>query len=275
MTPDPSLSTRFLAFVNPWPAILALDAARYLLAAALVAIVLAVATDKYIDLRRVRQRTPRKRQSLREFRNSMATAIVFSIVGLFVYHGAIHGVFHVYSDGRTYGWTYWILSLLLIVIAHDAYFYWAHRWMHSRFVFRLVHGTHHQSIAPTLWAAYSFSVGEALVQAVFLPLFLLLLPMHGSVLFIWMGHQVLRNAVGHCGVELVPHSWLSTWWGRWFTTTLHHDMHHATGGHNYGLYFAWWDRCCGTEHPDYRQRLQRLIASTAPQPLVHVGGTTE
>jgi putative redox protein len=63
----------------------------------------------------------------------------------------------------------------------------------------------------------------------------------------------------HCGVEFEPRSWLATWWGWWFTTTLHHDMHHEHGRYNYGLYFAWWDRWCGTEHPEYRKRLAALV----------------
>ena len=39
----------------------------------------------------------------------------------------------------------------------------------------------------------------------------------------------------------------------------HHDMHHAGGRWNYGLYFTWWDRIGRTEHPEYRQRLRQLV----------------
>lgn len=30
----------------------------------------------------------------------------------------------------------------------------------------------------------------------------------------------------------------------------HHDLHHAQAGWNYGLYFTWWDRLMGAEHPN-------------------------
>jgi sterol desaturase/sphingolipid hydroxylase (fatty acid hydroxylase superfamily) len=242
---------------------LAFDAGRYLLAAGLVTVALALAPSDYVDRRKVQQRLPGKNQRCREFRNSMVTAIVFSLVGVLVYYGATRNIFRMYADAEMHGRPYWLASLALIVIAHDAYFYWTHRWMHGRRVFPLIHRSHHLSVAPTPWAAYSFSAGEALVQAAFLPLFLLIVPLHTSVVFIWMAHQVLRNAVGHCGVEIIPRNWLASWWGRWLTTTLHHDMHHGLGGYNYGLYFAWWDRWCGTEHPHYGERLQRLIASLA------------
>jgi uncharacterized protein (DUF2147 family) len=38
-------------------------------------------------------------------------------------------------------------------------------------------------------------------------------------------------------------------------------MHHQHGRYNYGLYFVWWDRWCGTEHLEYRTRLTSLLAS--------------
>jgi Delta7-sterol 5-desaturase len=103
---------------------------------------------------------------------------------------------------------------------------------------------------------------------------LLFVPMHVSALFVWMAHQILRNVLGHCGVELEPRSWLAGWWGRWITTTLHHDMHHAQGRHNYGLYFTWWDRVCGTEHPQYRERLQHLIDTIDVPTSLHLGKET-
>ncbi len=43
------------------------------------------------------------------------------------------------------------------------------------------------------------------------------------------------------------------------TTTTHHDLHHAQAGWNYGLYFTWWDRLMGTEHPDYHARFAQAV----------------
>jgi lathosterol oxidase len=98
----------------------------------------------------------------------------------------------------------------------------------------------------------------AALQAVFLPLTLLVLPLHPTVIFVFLAYMIVRNVLGHAGVELMPRSWLGGWWGRWFTTTLHHDLHHAGGRFNYGLYFTFWDRLCGTEHPQYQARLLAL-----------------
>jgi Delta7-sterol 5-desaturase len=250
-----------LELATPWPSIFAFDFGRYLLAATLITLILVLASRGILAARRVREGLPKLGQRWHELRHSFIAAGAFSFVGLGVYHGAHAGIFHVYSQVKEYGWLYWAGSTVLIIVAHDAYFYWTHRWMHRPRIFRRVHRTHHQSVAPTQWAAYSFSMGEAFMQAAFLPLFLLLVPAHESVLFIWIVHQVVRNVAGHCGVELEPKAWLATWWGRWLTTTLHHDIHHEHGRYNYGLYFAWWDRWCGTEHPEYRKRLADLLTS--------------
>jgi Delta7-sterol 5-desaturase len=252
--------TQFLAETfRPWPGIFLADFGRYLAAAALVTTVIVVATSSMRRARLVRTRTPEAHQRRREFFNSLAAAAVFGTVGLSVYHGSMNGIFHVYRSVDDFGIGYWIFSLMAIVVVHDAYFYWTHRWMHRRSMFAWTHSTHHRSVAPTQWAAYSFAPTEAFIQAFFLPLYLLLVPTHVSVIAVWGIHQVVRNAFGHSGIEFEPRSWLAGWWGRWLTTTLHHDLHHAQGRHNFGLYFTWWDRWCGTEHPEYRARLQSLI----------------
>jgi sterol desaturase/sphingolipid hydroxylase (fatty acid hydroxylase superfamily) len=45
--------------------------------------------------------------------------------------------------------------------------------------------------------------------------------------------------------------------GRSSRARKHHDIHHAAAQWNYGLYFTWWDRLIGTEHPDYQARFAR------------------
>lgn len=42
----------------------------------------------------------------------------------------------------------------------------------------------------------------------------------------------------------------------------HHDMHHTSGNSNFGLYFTWWDRMMGTEHPQYLAKATGNPAAT-------------
>lgn len=239
---------------------------RYLVPAALVALALAFLPGHWRSRRSVQEHVPAPGQRRREFLNSMLTVLIFSANGALIFAGAKAGVLRLYTDMAERGWTYAALSLIALVLAHDTWFYWTHRLLHQRWVFQWSHRTHHRSVAPTPWAAYSFAPAEAATQAVFLTLILLVLPLHPLVIFVFLVHMIVRNVLGHVGVELIPRAWLAGWWGRWLTTTLHHDLHHSQGRHNYGLYFRWWDRWCATEHPAYQAGLAGLVRRLAPLP---------
>jgi Delta7-sterol 5-desaturase len=254
----PTPTCPFELAIQAWPTIWLGDLLRYLVPAALLGLLLAVLPAAWLARRSVRTLAPGDAQRRRELLHSLVTVLVFSANGALIVVGVHAGLLRVYTDWGSRGTAYAVISLAALVVLHDAWFYWTHRLLHLKSVFRWAHLTHHRSVAPTPWAAYSFSVPESAVQAVFLTLVLLVLPLHPLVILVFLTHMIVRNVLGHAGVELVPAAWLAGWWGRWLTTTLHHDMHHASGRHNYGLYFAAWDRLCGTEHPDYRRRLAEL-----------------
>lgn len=266
-----SFQDHWATAVAAWPAIWLVDLLRYLIVVGGFAAALSWAPTAWRARRAVRIRQVARGQQLREFGHSMLTVVVFSLVGASVLLGYHAGFMKVYSEPLAYGWVWLVASFFVMVVLHDAWFYWTHRLMHHRRVFGWAHRTHHRSLAPTAWTAYSFGPAEALVQALFLPLFLLALPAHKTVLFLWMAHMIVRNVAGHTGVEIVPRSWLAGWWGRWLTTTLHHEMHHAHGHANYGLYFVWWDRWCRTEHPAYQDGLWALTGRLH-QPPADAGG---
>lgn len=246
--------------LQAWPAIWLVDLLRYLIAATLAALAIAALPRAWAARRNVQSRPPAPGQRRREFLHSMSTVLIFSANGALIFAGVRAGVLNLYDDMARYGWLYAAASLIVLLVAHDTWFYWTHRLLHHPRLFRASHLTHHRSVAPTPWAAYSFAPGEAVIQAIFLPLILLALPLHPTVIFVFLVVMIVRNVLGHAGVELMPRAWLAGWWGRWFATTLHHDLHHAHGRHNYGLYFTWWDRIAGTEHPEYRSRLRALAA---------------
>lgn len=243
-----------------WPHVALHDAIKYLLAAGSAALALRLAPSAWRALRRLQSRSPRAKDIRRELLFSSLTVMIFSLNGTAIVLGARMGLLQVYGDVASFGWPYFFASLVALIVAHDAYFYWTHRLMHSRLLFGLFHRVHHLSLAPSPWAAYAFAPAEAVVQAAFLPLALAVLPVHWSAIFLFTLHMIVRNVLGHSGVSVEPNRLLRGAWARWFTTTAHHDLHHERGRGNYGLYFAWWDRLMGTEHPEYRARLDKVIA---------------
>src|SRR5207237_1981530 len=113
-------------------------------------------------------------------------------------------VFRLYEDFASRGWAWFVFTIALLVIVQDTYFYWTHRAMHHRWLFKHVHRVHHLSDNPSPWAAYAFSPFEALIQAAYVPLVILVLPVHELALFAFLVFMIVRNVVGHAGVELFP-----------------------------------------------------------------------
>ncbi len=239
-----------------------MEASRYLVAAALLWLLLHVLLRRRLAHRLIAA-WPSARDIRRELGYSASTLSVFAAIGCGVFALIISGHMHVYRDPARYGNLWLCASLPLMLLWHDTYFYWTHRLLHRPWLLRHVHGVHHRSRNPSPWAAYAFHPIEALLNGLYIPLALLLLPLHWGVLFALALHQIVRNAHGHAAVETMPRGFARHALGGCFTTTTHHHLHHETASGNYGLWFTWWDRICCTERPDY---LARFDAATLPRP---------
>ena len=231
--------------------ILGIDFLRYALGAGLVWLVVNVLLRHRLAGRRILDGAPQSGQVRRELAYSLSTVLIFAANGIMLWLMAANGSVRIYDKVSVHGWAWWWASLVLIIVAHDAYFYWTHRLLHDRRWFARVHGRHHASMHPTPWAAYSFHPVEAVFQAAFLPLFVAVVPTHGAVIAVFLIHMILRNALGHCSHEVMPWHWTPRGALRWITPVSHHHFHHARNRGNFGLYFTWWDRWCGTEDAEY------------------------
>jgi len=194
---------------------------------------------------------PKERQLWREFGYSMSTVVIFSIVGFMIYKAERAGITLIYYDVSDYGFFYLVVSFMLAIIFHDFYFYWTHRLMHHKRIFKYVHKVHHTSTNPSPWAAYSFHPFEAIVQAMVLPLMIFLFPLHTLTIFLFLAYMIVRNVIGHLGFEILPKGFTRNKWLNWNTAITHHNMHHERFNCNYGLYFSWWDRWMNTEDEKY------------------------
>lgn len=94
-------------------------------------------------------------------------------------------------------------------------------------------------------------------MAAFLPLALLLIPLHSGVIAMFLLLMILRNVVGHCGVELATDGPLGRLYAKVMATTTHHHQHHQFGRGNYGLYFRFSDQWFRTERDDYSEQIMR------------------
>jgi sterol desaturase/sphingolipid hydroxylase (fatty acid hydroxylase superfamily) len=244
------------------------DGSRYLACILLVWGLLHVLLRKRLAHRLI-SAWPSRADLRREITYSVSSLLVTSAGGAVMLAMLVSDRGEVYEDPLKYGWTWLLLSLPVAIVLHDFYFYWTHRLLHTRWLFRHVHAVHHRSRHPSPWAALSFHPVEALVQGAPLPLILLVVPLNDYVIFAFLVHQMLRNAYGHGAVEILPRGFARHWfWGR-FATCTHHHLHHETARGNYSLWFTWWDRWLGTERAEY---LARFDAATAPRPAAAEDG---
>lgn len=242
--------------------IFAFDFSRYLIAASVTFATVWVLRRTALKARKIQKRDASAADMRREFTQSLQSVFVYVIGVCFLIWGREVGVFYDVL-GVSLGLGMDLLILAAIIIAHDAYFYWTHRMMHHPRLFRHFHRVHHRSITPTPWAAYSFAMPEAAVMFMFVPLWQFFVPTPGWVMVVWLNFQIMRNAMGHAGFEFFPRWWLASPLTRWINTTVHHDLHHNGGFNtNYGLYFTWWDKWMGTEHPRYREKFLEVTGRT-------------
>lgn len=247
------------AAIGQFPQIMVFDFGRYLVAApVMLAIVWLLGKTPWV-YRRIQSRRAGSVDYAREFLASLRTCLVFSVTGIGVGFGVNIGLLQ--EVELSLGLWRDLAVFAAIVVVHDAYFYWTHRMMHHPRLFRRFHRLHHRSITPTPLAAYAFNLPEAFVMAGFIPLWLVFVPTPVTVIFAFLTFMIVRNVMGHAGLELHARWWLKTPLTRWINTTTHHDLHHSGNfNRNYGLYFTWWDRLCGTEHPDYAGRFEQVVA---------------
>jgi sterol desaturase/sphingolipid hydroxylase (fatty acid hydroxylase superfamily) len=187
-------------------------------------------------------------QIRREIGWSLASAVLYGIpAGIVAWGWQAHGWTRIYSDVHAFPLWYLPVSLFAYLLLHDAWFYWTHRLMHRPWLFRRAHAVHHDSRPPTAWAAMSFHPAEAVTGAIVIPALVFLIPIHVGVLGLVLAILTVRGVGNHMGWEWVPRALVHGPAGRWLITATHHERHHAVYRGNYGLYFRFWDKACGTD----------------------------
>ena len=93
----------------------------------------------------------------------------------------------------------------------------------------------------------SFHPLEAILGAVVIPALVFAIPIHAAVLGLVLAAMTVMGVTNHMGWELFPRALVRSRWGGWLITASHHQRHHDDWRCNYGLYFRFWDRLCGTD----------------------------
>jgi Delta7-sterol 5-desaturase len=212
---------------------------------------------------RIQQAFPRWDRLRYEILQSAVTLTVFTLIGVTVVVGRKAGFLpgEIYRDPQKYGgWPYMLFTIVAVTIWHETWFYWMHRLVHRRGLYKMIHRVHHKSTNPSPLAAYNFHALEAFLEGIYLVLFSFLVPMYFWVILGHTFYAMLMNIWWHLGYEFFPAGWASHPILGWINTSTHHNMHHAKFDGNYSLYFNFWDRIMGTNFPDYAEHYEEVVS---------------
>lgn len=191
------------------------------------------------------------KQYYKEIFWSVVTSLIFALAGSLTMLAWHLGHTRIYTSLSWGDLIYAPLSLALVMFIHETYYYWVHRWMHLPRIFKLLHKVHHESLVTSAWTAFSFHPLEGLLQAIILPLILMVVPMHPLTILVLLIIMTVSSVINHLDVELYPKGAESHWLGKWLVGATHHSLHHQKFHQNYGLYFTFWDRWLKTESENF------------------------
>jgi lathosterol oxidase len=188
-------------------------------------------------------------QVQQERQNTLVSLGIFTLVGIGLDVLDYWNLTQIYH--QTDNTVYLVLSFFAALFINDVYFYFTHRLLHWKPVFKKVHFIHHRSHHPNPLSAFSFHPVEAIIQIAIVPILALLLPLNFYVLAFFTLFMLFMSVYGHCGYELrasKPKVFDV------FNNAIHHDQHHTTVKYNFGLYLTLWDRLFKTIHPLHQQQ---------------------
>jgi len=208
---------------------------------------------------KIQQRFPDNKHIIREIKYSFFTVIIFGVVILPVMWASKERLTLVYYPVSKYGYGYYVFSILLMIALHDTYYYWTHRLLHWKKIFRYVHKIHHLSLNPTPFSAYALHPVEALIDVSIIPIIVFTIPYHISAVTIFSAYTLGMNVSGHLGFEFFPSGFTRHKIFKWHNTATHHNMHHRYVKYNFSIYFNFWDRIMKTNHPHYEDTFEGVI----------------
>jgi ring-1,2-phenylacetyl-CoA epoxidase subunit PaaE len=158
-----------------------------------------------------------------------------------------NGLAKFYNEAGKYGIWYEVLTVFILVLASDTWFYWSHRVMHHPSIYKYVHALHHKSLDVNPFTSTSFHMIEAVWLTLFLIPIIFIMPVSMTALGIVQVLGTFNNLKSHLGYELFPGFFSKVPPFNMLVTATNHSLHHTQYNGNYGLFFRFWDILCGTE----------------------------
>lgn len=197
--------------------------------------------------RRLNRERPSRRLMAHEVRHSLLSTPIYAFPAAVALEAWKAGGTRLYLDPTA--WPLWWLpvSFVLVMVVQDTHYYWTHRLLHHRKLFGWAHAAHHRARDPSPFSSFAFDPAEAALTAWLLPALAFVIPLNLWMLAVMLTVMTASAVMNHCGWEVWPEPWVRGRIGSQLITATHHSRHHTHMKTNFGLYFRWWDRVCGTD----------------------------
>jgi len=145
------------------------------------------------------------------------------------------------------------------LIIEDFYFYWMHRFLHMKQIYKHIHKVHHEFASPFGFAAEYAHPIETVLLGVGTVIGPMIMATHFFTVLVWLFIRLLQTVEAHSGYDFPwsPRHFIPFWGGSEF-----HDFHHETSSGNYSSTFTVWDRVFGTDLNYKKRKQQRLMKKT-------------
>jgi len=139
------------------------------------------------------------------------------------------------------------IQVAVWIFVNDTLFYFTHRLLHTRLLYKRFHKQHHEFHVSIAMAAEYATPFEAVVSNI-TPLLVgpvvwtrYVSPVHPLTLWLFFALRIWETCDAHCGYEM-PFPFAFP-----FSDVKRHDWHHSANNGNYGGFTLFWDWALGTD----------------------------
>ncbi len=128
-----------------------------------------------------------------------------------------------------------VLALLLLM---DLFMYFFHYAAHLPFVYKMIHGKHHEHVSTNYLSLFVLHPFETIGFGLMMLVLLLCYDFSVISISIYLSINLIWGTIGHLNREFFPASFDRLFVG----TTRFHNQHHLDETKNFGFYTSIWDR---------------------------------
>jgi lathosterol oxidase len=151
-----------------------------------------------------------------------------------------------------------LLDVVILIVVMDFAMYVLHRLAHIKWIFPILHSTHHTYENPRPLTLFALNPAETVSFGL---LWLLVISLYDASwlgMSIYLALNVAFGTIGHLGVEPFPDLVKRLPLVKLLSTSTFHAQHHQNLHHNFGFYTLIWDKLFGTLSPRYEEDFGRL-----------------